>query len=87
MKHPEMCLSRDSNNNCILIKWGVSGYYGTNYPNGEYDDDIINGLNARRGITPQMREAMEYCSIAAQNKPDLDWEKHYQMCMEMQNTK
>ena len=85
MKHPETCLSHDINNNCTIIKWGESGYYPTNYPEGEYDDDIINELNTRRGITPQMRNAMECCSIAAQNNPDLDWEKHYQMCLEMES--
>ena len=84
MKHPEICLSHDINNNCTIIKWGESGYYPTNYPEGEYDDDIINELNTRRGITPQMRNAMECCSIVAQDKPDLDWEKHYQMCLDME---
>lgn len=84
MKHPETCLSHDINNNCIIIKWGESGYYPTNYPEGEYDDDIINELNARRGITPQMRNAMECCSIVAQDKPNLDWGKHYQMCLKME---
>ena len=84
MNHPETCFSHDLYNNCTIIKWGEGGYYKTNYPEGEYNDDIVNELNSRRGITPQMREAMECCSIVAQNKPDLDWEKHYQMCLKME---
>ena len=83
MKHPETCYSHDMKNNCTIIKWGEGGYYRTNFPEGEYDDDVIDEINKRGGITPQMRLAMESCSIAAQNNPNLDWEKHYQMCMKM----
>jgi len=85
MSHPETCLSHDLENNCIILKWGESGYYKTDYPEGKYDDDIINELNEIRGITPQMRDAMECCSIASQNNPNLDWEKHYEMCLSHHN--
>ena len=81
MKHPETCYSHDLSNNCTIIKWGEGGYYRTDYPKGKYDNETINELNARMGITPQMRNAMECCSIVAQDNPDLNWEKHYQMCM------
>ena len=84
MNHPANCFSHDPANNCTITKLGKSCYELTHYPEGEYDDDIVNEINARRGITPQMRNAMECCSIAAQNNPDLDWEKHYQMCLEME---
>ena len=83
MSHPDTCFSRDLNNNCTIIKWGESGYYPTDYPKGKYDDEIINKLNAESGITPQMRHAMECCSIVAQDKPNLDWNKHYEMCLEI----
>ena len=83
MKHPEICYSNDINNNCIIIKWGESGYYPTNYPEGKYNDEVINELNARGGISPEMRKAMEFCSIVAQEKSNLDWEKHYKKCINM----
>jgi hypothetical protein len=81
MKHPEYALSHDLNNNCTIIKWGESGYYSTNYPQGVYNDEIIDELNTERGITKAERKAMELCSIAAQNNPDLDWEQHYEEVM------
>ncbi len=82
MEHPETCYSRDINNNCIIIKWGESGYYKTDYPEGGYTDEVIDELNARSGITPQMRNAMECCSIASQGKEKFDWNRHYELCME-----
>lgn len=81
MNHPETCYSHDMENNCIILKWGEPGYYKTDYPKGKYTDEKINGLNEQGGITPQMRNAMECCSIAAQNNPNLDWDSHYEMCM------
>lgn len=85
MKHPTVCYSRDMNNNCIILKWGESGYYKTDYPEGNYTDDIIDELNANSGITPQMRNAMECCAMASQGKESFNWEEHYEMCMNMEN--
>ena len=82
MKHPEMVYSNDFNNNCIIIKWGESGYYKTDYPEGQYTDDLIDNLNELCGITRAERDAMVLCSMAAGFNPALDWEKHYQMCLE-----
>ena len=81
MEHPEYCYSHDMENNCTIIKWGESGYYKTDYPEGQYTTEIIDEINARADITPMMRVAMECCSMVAQSDPDLDWEKHYAMCM------
>ena len=81
MKHPEMCYSRDLNNNCIIIKWGEPGYYKTDYPEGGYTDELINDMNLNGDITPAERDAMEICSMVAQDNPNLNWEEHYEMCM------
>lgn len=81
MKHPETCYSNDIENNCIIIKWGESGYYKTDCPKGGYTDTVINAMNRNGGITPKERRAMELCSIASQNNPNLDWEAHYEMIM------
>lgn len=80
-KYPECCYSHDIYNNCTIIKWGESGYYRTDFPSGQYDDSIVNELNKNSGVTPQMRRAMEICSMASQNNPNLDWENHYDMIM------
>ena len=82
MTHPNFCYSRDYMNNCTIIKWGEAGYYKTNYPEGKYTDEIIDEMNANGDITPQQRDAMECCSIAACNKPNFNWEEHYEMIME-----
>lgn len=87
MNHPEMIYSHDINNNCTIIKWGESGYYETDYPKGKYTDDIINELNAQQEVTPAERKAMEICSMAAQNNSFLNWDKHYNMVLEMLNKK
>ena len=87
IEHPETVYSRDFSNNCIIIKWGESGYYRTDYPAGRYTDDIVDELNQRRGITPAQRYAMECCSIAAQTNPSLDWNEHYKMCLESELNK
>lgn len=81
MNHPDTIYSRDMNNNCIIIKWGESGYYRTDYPEGKYTDDVIDQMN--KPWTSNERRAMECCSIAAQNNPNIDWDSHYKMCMEM----
>lgn len=81
MKHPECVYSHDLENNCTYIVWGESGYYTTNLPKGKYTDDVIDWMNDRRSISPKQRKAMELCSIAAQNDPNLDWEKHYEKIM------
>lgn len=83
MEHPETCYSHDYRNNCIIIKWGESGYYPTDYPEGKYTDEIVDEMNSPY-VTPVMRRAMELCSMAAQNNSKLNWEEHYQMCMEME---
>lgn len=80
-RYPEAVYSHDMENNCTIIKWGEGGYYRTDFPKGGYTDEVIDELNAKGGITPQMRRAMEICSMAAQNNPDLDWEKHFDMLM------
>lgn len=85
MKHPELVYSRDINNNCTIIKWGESGYYKTDYPEGGYTDSVINELNEKQGVTPNERKAMEICSMASQNNPNLNWEEHYNMVLEMLN--
>ena len=79
--YPNYCYSHDLYNNCTIIKWGESGYYKTDFPSGKYDDSVIDELNANGNITPQMRRAMEICSMVSQNKPSLDWEKHFDMIM------
>ncbi|MBO5609119.1 MAG: hypothetical protein J5929_01925 [Eubacterium sp.] len=83
IEHPDACYSRDMNNNCTIIKWGESGYYKTDYPEGKYTDDIVDEINLVGNITPEMRRAMECCSIASQSNPNLNWEKHYKMCLQM----
>ena len=85
MTHPNFVYSHDLSNNCTIIKWGESGYYPTNYPQGEYNDEIIDEINTKRGITKAERKAMELCSMAAQNNPNLDWEKHYEMVIGILN--
>lgn len=87
MKYPEYMYSHDYKNNCTIIKWGEGGYYKTDYPAGKYDDAIVDKLNARNGYTPAEREAMEICSMVAQDNPDLDWEKHYDMILERKQGK
>ena len=82
MKKIEMCYSHDTNNNCTIIKWGEGGYYKTDYPKGGYTDDVINKMNIEADITPQERQAMEICSIAKQNNPNLDWDNHYSKVLE-----
>ena len=81
MTHPQFCYSHDLANNCTIIKWGEACYYKTDYPEGVYTDEIIDEINANGEITSKMREAMECCAIAASFNPNLDWEKHYEMCM------
>ncbi len=86
-KHPEHLYSHDISNNCTILKWGESGYYKTDFPAGEYDDETIDELNAKRWFdgniikAKRVRYAMECCSIVAQNNPNLDWEQHYEMIM------
>lgn len=80
--HPETCYSHDENNNCTIIKWGDGGHYKTDYPAGKYTDDVVDELNSRFGITPNMRTAMETCSEAAQFNPLLDWEELYNKTLE-----
>ena len=89
MTHPESCWSllassigKDKKGDAIIIKWGEKGYYETDYPKGQYTDEIIDEINARGDITKAQRFAMEMCSIAAQNNPNLNWEEHYAMCLE-----
>ena len=84
MTHPDYCFSNDHMNNCTIIKWGESGYYMTDYPKGKYTNEIIDEMNSDRGVTPQQKEAMVCCSIAAQSNPNLDWEDHYSMILEME---
>ena len=79
--YPEMLYSHDMENNCIILKWGESGYYLTDYPKGGYTDKVVDELNARAGITPFERMAMEMCSIASQENPNLDWKKHFDECL------
>lgn len=81
-KHPEMCYSHDLYNNCTIVKWGESGYYKTDYPEGKYTDDIIDHLNSEKGVTPEVRRAMEICSMASQDKPDYDWDKNFDEILE-----
>ena len=78
MNYPEYCYSKTYDNNAIIIKWGQKGYYKTDFPKGKYTEDIINKINSQRGITSSERKAMELCSIAAQNNPNLNWEEHYE---------
>lgn len=82
MNHPDMCYSHDIDNNCTIIVWGESGYYPTDYPKGKYDTEVIDWMNERSDITPEMRMAMECCSMVAQSNPNLDWEEHYSLIME-----
>lgn len=82
MIYPDYCYSNDLYNNCIIIKWGESGYYKTDYPEGQYNDEIIKELNERIDVTPEMANAMICCSMAAQSNPYLDWKNHYEMIME-----
>lgn len=77
MNHPEFCYANDLNNNCIIIKWGEKGYYKTNYPEGEYTQDIIDELNHRGGITKAEAEAMKICSMIGPS----NWDEHYQTCL------
>jgi len=83
MTSPMYCYSHDLENNCTIIKRNEGGYYKTDFPEGGYDDDIINDMNMLCGITPEMREAMVCCSIAKQNNPKLEWDAHYTMVLEM----
>ena len=83
MKHPETCYSRTHEGNCIILKWGESGYYKTDYQEGKYTDEIIDEMNKRGGITKVERRAMECCSMV--NNPNLNWEEHYKMCFDKFN--
>ena len=74
---PETVYSHDINNNCIIIKWGEPGYYKTDYPEGGYTDEIIDEINMGADIVPAQHKAMEFCSMAAQSNPNLDWENTY----------
>ena len=85
LQYPEMCYSHDQKNNCIILKWGDGGYYKTDYPEGRYTDEVIDQMNERADISPEMRRAMEICSMAAQNNPALNWKKHYEMVLDTQN--
>lgn len=87
MKHPNYCYSNDTRDNCIILKWGESGYYKTDYPEGKYTDDIIDEMNADGGISKVERGAMECCAIASQGNPNLNWEEHYKMCLDHYNKK
>jgi len=83
MTHPNFCYSKDLNNNCIIIKWGESGYYKTDYPKGKYTDELIDEINESGGISKAERNAMECCAMASQNNPNLNWDEHYKMIMEI----
>lgn len=78
---PETVYSHDHNNNCIIVRWGESGHYKTDYPEGGYTDEVVDELNADRGIIPEQRKAMEFCAMAAQSNPSLDWEKTYKLIL------
>ena len=77
MEHPEYCWSHDLSNNCTVIKWGESGYYKTDYPKGKYNDEVIDELNEKSGITKAERRAMEQCSLVAQYNPNLNWDEFF----------
>lgn len=80
MEHPDFCYSQ-IHGDCIIIKWGESGYYPTDYPKGKYTDDVIDDMNEIGGVTREQRLAMECCSIVTQGNSNIDWEEHYKMCM------
>lgn len=71
---PERCYSQ-VNEQCIIIARGVSGYYATNYPDG-YTDEIIDAMNARLGVNPAQRLAMEIGSMAGWHVPGADPAAH-----------
>ncbi len=84
MNHPDLLYANDIENNCVILKWGESGYYPTDYPKGKYTDDVVDELNASLfdndlEAARKAREAMQICSMVAQDNPNLDWEKHYKM--------
>ena len=78
MKKIEMCYSHDLNNNCTIIKWDESGYFKTDFPEGKYTDEVINMMNEKLSVSKEERYAMELCSMAKQNNPELDWNEHYE---------
>jgi hypothetical protein len=73
---PDLCYSRNGEDDqCVIIKRGVSGYYPTNYPYG-YSDEIIDRLNANMGVNPAQRLAMEIGSMMGWHVPGADPARH-----------
>ena len=86
--HHDRVFSHDLENNLTEIRWGESGYYYKHdFPKDNYTDKVVDAMNDIMGITPNERKAMEICSMAAQNNPDLDWDEHYNMVLNKLNNK
>lgn len=72
---PELCFSTlPSTGQLICIKRGESGYYPSDWDTGdkERNVELADELNARRGVTPAQRQAMEIGSMAGWDVPGAD---------------
>lgn len=79
---PELCYSRlGEDDSCVILKRGVLGYWATDYPKG-YTDAIIDQMNARLGVTPAQRLAMEIGSMVGWDVPGADPAAHVKRMVE-----
>lgn len=72
---PELCFSTlMTTGQLICIKRGESGYYPSDWDTGdkERNVELADELNARRGVTPAQRQAMEIGSMAGWDMPGAD---------------
>lgn len=82
-RHPETCFVLLPTNNTVgIVKWGESGYYKTNYPEG-YTEEIVDELNDKFGYSRTEIKAMQICSMANIPETEDAWEKHFQMVCEI----
>lgn len=63
-----------------IVKFGESGYYKTNYPEG-YTQETVDTMNERLGLTKLEAEAMKITSMN-QGLSGEAWAQHYEMVLE-----
>ncbi len=95
-EHPELCyglLPKFKNRedgitygDCIVIFWGETGYHPTNYPEGKYTQEMIDGFNEKLGVSKDVAMAMKDCSMI--NKLDTleKWEKQFGVILDIRKT-
>ena len=81
---PELCFSTlASTGQLICIKRGETGYYPSDWDTGDKEQNVgkADWLNAKLGVTPIQRQAMEVGSMAGWDVPGADpakYEEDYQ---------